>query len=127
MKLATYHCHKCVQAARITALDPVLRRITVDLRPGTTVEWAVPPEYFTKHSPVVGGYFVLYEDGYQSFSPAATFEAGYTEEEAAVRQANECNAIPRQSSVSGILFDGWVDPGDLFPIFVAAKLGRLPT
>ena len=34
-------------------------------------------EYMTKHAPQVGGYYVLYEDGYASFSPAQPFEAGY--------------------------------------------------
>jgi hypothetical protein len=28
-------------------------------------------------SHLVGGYYVVYEDGYDSFSPAAAFEAGY--------------------------------------------------
>lgn len=35
--------------------------------------------YLSKHQPSVGGYFVLYEDGYASWSPADVFEAGYTE------------------------------------------------
>jgi hypothetical protein len=35
-------------------------------------------EYLDKHSPQAGGYYVVYEDGYRSYSPAAAFEAGYT-------------------------------------------------
>lgn len=35
-------------------------------------------EYISKHSPKPGGYYVRYEDGYKSFSPAAAFESGYT-------------------------------------------------
>lgn len=31
-------------------------------------------------SSLVGGYLVAYEDGYRSWSPSATFEAGYTAE-----------------------------------------------
>jgi hypothetical protein len=34
--------------------------------------------YMRKHNPQPGGYFVIYADGYQSFSPAEAFEAGYT-------------------------------------------------
>lgn len=34
--------------------------------------------YLIKHNPRVGGYYVVYKDGYQSFSPAAEFEDGYT-------------------------------------------------
>lgn len=38
----------------------------------------VPREYVEKHKPIVGGYYVIYEDGYKSFSPAEAFESGYT-------------------------------------------------
>lgn len=35
-------------------------------------------DYVRKHQPVAGGYYVVYDDGYQSFSPAKAFEDGYT-------------------------------------------------
>jgi len=35
--------------------------------------------YMARHNPQVGGYYVKYEDGYESFSPAEAFESGYTE------------------------------------------------
>lgn len=38
----------------------------------------VTAEYMRKHRPQIGGYHVVYEDGYQSFSPAKAFEDGYT-------------------------------------------------
>jgi len=34
--------------------------------------------YLRKHDPQVGGYYVVYDDGYKSFSPAKAFEEGYT-------------------------------------------------
>ncbi len=34
--------------------------------------------YMTKHKPQKGGYYVVYEDGYKSWSPAEAFEGGYT-------------------------------------------------
>lgn len=34
--------------------------------------------YCNKHRPEKGGYYVLYQDGYTSFSPAEAFESGYT-------------------------------------------------
>lgn len=40
--------------------------------------FGVSEEYVTKHNPQSGGYFVVYEDGYKSFSPAKAFEEGYT-------------------------------------------------
>jgi hypothetical protein len=33
--------------------------------------------YVNKHNPQVGGYYVVYDDGYKSFSPAKAFEEGY--------------------------------------------------
>ena len=38
----------------------------------------VSKEYIEKHAPEVGGYFVVYADGYRSYSPAQAFEEGYT-------------------------------------------------
>lgn len=38
----------------------------------------VSKEYLDKHSPEVGGYYVVYKDGYKSYSPAKAFEEGYT-------------------------------------------------
>jgi hypothetical protein len=34
--------------------------------------------YVQKHNPQVGGYYVVYADGYRSWSPAQAFEEGYT-------------------------------------------------
>lgn len=47
------------------------------------VESGYPPfnvtqGYLEKHRPQPGGYYVLYDDGYQSWSPAEAFENGYT-------------------------------------------------
>lgn len=35
-------------------------------------------DYMRKHNPQVGGYYVVYQDGYKSFSPAEAFEEGNT-------------------------------------------------
>lgn len=35
-------------------------------------------EYCHKHKPQAGGYYVVYEGGYKSWSPADVFEAGNT-------------------------------------------------
>ena len=34
----------------------------------------VSDEYLTKHQPHAGGYYVIYADGYESFSRAEAFE-----------------------------------------------------
>jgi len=38
----------------------------------------VPHAYVAKHQPKAGGYYVQYQDGYASWSPAEAFEEGYT-------------------------------------------------
>jgi len=40
----------------------------------------VDEEYCRKHNPQPGGYYVVYADGYKSFSPAKAFLEGYTRE-----------------------------------------------
>ena len=34
--------------------------------------------YVQKHNPKAGGYYVVYKDGYKSWSPAEVFESGHT-------------------------------------------------
>ena len=48
-----------------------------------TPEENLPPikvdrAYMNKHKPEVGGYYLRYEDGYESWSPAKAFEDGYS-------------------------------------------------
>lgn len=84
--LPLYKCHKVVRAAKIE---------WIDARPGTVEEHGTPlmslvygtsgkmcgisAEFIQKHNPEKGGYMVVYEDGYLSYSPADVFEAGYHE------------------------------------------------
>lgn len=76
MKLPSYDCHKQVQACLIKEVRALhLQLIPVDKEIGPI---EVDQAYFDKHRPQAGGYFVVYEGGYQSFSPADVFEAGYT-------------------------------------------------
>lgn len=80
-----YKCHKVVGAAFITGI--IMPADARDIARGqmileTSVEGfeqiPVDAEYMAKHKPEIGGWFVVYEDGYQSFSPAAAFLSGYT-------------------------------------------------
>jgi len=43
------------------------------------LEIHVTYEFMKKHEPKVGGYLVVYSDGYMSWSPADAFEGGYTQ------------------------------------------------
>ena len=82
-EMPRYRCHKEVWALKIAAVeDPT--------KPGNESDGSrvlsftepyapkrVDADYVRKHGPKAGGYFVVYKDGYQSFSPAEAFENGY--------------------------------------------------
>lgn len=83
MEMPRYVSHKHVWALKIKDIE---KR---DNNPDTYSYWLVPDdagyapfvlsrEYMAKHMPTVGGYYVVYKDGYKSFSPAQAFEEGYT-------------------------------------------------
>lgn len=72
LELPQWRCHKIVGAAKIVAIDHGSR---LDLMPHGVVE--VGPMWIREKHAVVGGYYVQYDDGYASFSPAKAFEEGY--------------------------------------------------
>lgn len=74
-----YQCHKRVRALKIAATE-AMKDGSVIITPEdeSFQPFRVTPGYVDKHDPLPGGYFVLYEDGYESFSPAEAFEDGYT-------------------------------------------------
>ena len=83
--LPLYVCHKTVSAARIERVTDAhaLQGGGAMLKlSGIEHPRHVSPEFVAKHDPVAGGYFVAYADGYESFSPAAAFESGYSPAEA---------------------------------------------
>lgn len=80
-QMPKYRCHKEVWALKIRdALLPTPMNGSGRLVPENKVfePIEVDAEYMQKHKPMPGGYYVVYEDGYKSFSPAAAFESGYT-------------------------------------------------
>jgi hypothetical protein len=85
-EMPRYKCHKEVHALRIKALDyPKLETNQESDGSLLIIPWEegyapfrVDYAYVSKHHPKPGGYFVVYEDGYTSFSPAEAFESGYT-------------------------------------------------
>ena len=83
-EIPLYISHKTVRAGKITQMsdDGIkdnAKLVTLHLDLGET-SCTVVKEYSwcLRHEPHVGGYYVLYEDGYTSFSPAEPFEKGYT-------------------------------------------------
>ncbi len=73
-----YRCHKEVWAVKIFAIGLELTGGTITPEDIGVDSFRVSQEYLTKHRPEPGGYFVVYADGYQSFSPAKAFEEGYS-------------------------------------------------
>ena len=88
MSLATirgvrYQCHKQVWALKIAKIEPVNPPFWNDGATITPTEpghapFHVDGGYCARHDPQVGGYYVVYDDGYESWSPGKTFESGYT-------------------------------------------------
>ena len=78
MNLQKYKCHKVVEAGKIVEVDLDNQGGHYLLLEGFGEPLLVGDSYMHKHRPQVGGYYVVYEDGYESFSPAKAFEAGYT-------------------------------------------------
>lgn len=78
-KVPVYKCHKEVRAIEIKDIVPtetgtfLLIAVQEDV-PAIEVGLA----YIRKANPEIGGYYVRYIDGYESFSPKGVFEAGYT-------------------------------------------------
>lgn len=73
-----YRSHKIIEAFKIASIvvenDGIHHSLLSDDEWGVFVDKA----YMEKHNPQIGGYFVRYPDGYQSWSPAQAFEDGYT-------------------------------------------------
>lgn len=87
-EMPRYRCHKEVWALRIRE---IVRDCDVAKGSGRETDGSamITPEekgyapfkvseaYMRKHNPSVGGYYVVYDDGYESYSPQHAFEQGY--------------------------------------------------
>ena len=73
-ELPRYKSHKEVWALKISGIDG--NRLTFDDPDYSPI--TVAPKMFVRYTPVPGDYYVVYEDGYASFSPRQAFEEGYT-------------------------------------------------
>lgn len=79
-----YQCHKVVHALKIASVQRNPKPGDYDgcalITPADEgyAPFEVDAAYVKKHDPRPGGYYVLYENGYKSFSPAQAFEGGYT-------------------------------------------------
>lgn len=82
-QLPQYRSHKVVRAGKIVAIKMTgsgsFAKVVLEV-PGAheLVEVPIEPAYYRKHDPQIGGYYVVYDDGYESWSPKEAFEAGYS-------------------------------------------------
>lgn len=93
-EMPRYQCHKKVWALKIKeivfnepkkqelpnggSISECGRSATITPEEKGYAPFNVNEDYIAKHNPKVGGYFVIYDDAYQSFSPADAFESGYS-------------------------------------------------
>lgn len=75
--LAQYQSIKRVLAGEITEI--VELGCYVREADGTAVLREFVPNMTARYTPKVGDYWVVYDDGYQSLSPAKTFTEGYVQ------------------------------------------------
>jgi len=89
-EMPRYQCHKQVHALKIASIErhvyPGGDTPIAESAPSLTLTFADPGyapmevdhKMIARYTPVAGDYYVVYDDGYKSFSPAKAFEEGYT-------------------------------------------------
>lgn len=115
---------KIVEAGQITEISVGEEASTLVL--GRSADSAmfvvVETGYMLKHEPQVGGYYVRYPDGYESYSPADAFEAAYKP----VTDVGKLNQLARMIDEFAVLVHadnkavGWWDNED--PHTIPAKM-----
>ena len=73
-EMPRYKCHKIVHALKIKEVV----NDSLYFEEAGYARLIVGGAFMDKHGPHPGGYYVVYEDGYTSYSPAKAFEDGYT-------------------------------------------------
>lgn len=93
-QMPKYRSHKEVWALKISRVELVGCDTTTDENPIVTVAFedeTFAPKKFNLHSkpnPKAGWYYVVYDDGYESFSPTKAFEDGYTRVDTQIKGAS---------------------------------------
>jgi len=83
-EMPKYKCHKEVHALKISEIRSKVDPLYGVSAPVLVIEdegfepVPVTKEWLEKHKPMPGGYYVIYADGYASYSPEHVFEEGYT-------------------------------------------------
>lgn len=120
-ELPRYKCHKVVHALKIKGLNTV-----PELEGGSVIEPAdegfapfrVSPTLFARYVPSPGDYYVVYDDGYASFSPRKAFEEGYVRFE-----PSRVTPRPTIAELETILSDSKHPWGEITPAGEVVSIG----
>lgn len=84
-RLPVYQSHKIIAALRIDNIaktpiptDTGVCIIMYSNEIGNGIQFNIPIADYKKHNPQIGGYWVFYQDGYESYSPTKPFKKGNT-------------------------------------------------
>lgn len=79
-EMPRYRSHKTVHALKIASIDRVRDDGGARIVPADAgyAPFDIDAAYVGKYQPTAGGYYVVYEGGYKSWSPAEAFEGVYT-------------------------------------------------
>lgn len=75
-EMPRYLCHKQVWALKVARVEGC----TIFPADAGYAPFDVTPDLYLRYTPTVGDYYVVYADGYKSFSPAKAFTEGYVPE-----------------------------------------------
>jgi hypothetical protein len=97
MEMPRYKSHKTVWALEI---DTVSVGAPYRMKPKDVgyAEITLPEEMWSRYQPVSGDFYVVYADGYKSFSPRKAFLEGYTRDD---MNALELGAAVRAAGLAG--------------------------
>lgn len=76
--LAPWKCHKVVRAGKILDVNQHDQKLEVENQDGESDIIPYEPTLVSRSIPSVGDYYIVYDDGYASWSPAKAFEEGYS-------------------------------------------------
>lgn len=115
-EMPRYQCHKQVWAlpireVRQSPADHVHPGGSWELVPGDDryAPITVSHEWYLKHTPQPGGYYVVYADGYKSYSPASAFEEGYTLLSEKTEPAHGCRLVEMSVGIDvGSHWEDWI-------------------
>lgn len=76
-EMPKYKCYKEVHALKINNFQVNGETVKLFFEDTRFAPIEVTTDWANKHDLAAGGYYVVYKDGYKSFSPAVAFEEGY--------------------------------------------------